>query len=154
MPEIIHETYIEAPIERCFDLARSIEAHIATAPQTNERVVAGVASGLMELGDWVTWEATHLGVRQKLTSRITEMDRPYRFADEMVKGAFHSFTHTHEFTKQGSGTLMVDRFVYRSPFGLAGKIADRLFVKRHMENFLSARALGLKRLAESGKAES
>lgn len=77
MPMIYHETYIEAPIERCFDLARSIEVHIETVPKTSERAIAGTTSGLMELGDWVTWKATHLGVRQKLTSKITEMERPY-----------------------------------------------------------------------------
>ncbi|MGM0896970.1 MAG: SRPBCC family protein [Bacillota bacterium] len=149
MPRIVHETYIEAPIERCFDLARSIEVHIETVSKTNERAIAGTTSGLMELGDWVTWKATHLGVRQKLTSKITEMERPYRFSDEMVKGAFHSFVHTHEFTESGSGTLMKDWFVYRAPFGIIGKLADKLFLERHMEKFLSTRAAELKRIAEN-----
>ncbi|RAZ69579.1 SRPBCC family protein [Planococcus maitriensis] len=149
MPMIYHETYIEAPIERVFDLARSIEVHIETVPKTNERAIAGTTSGLMELGDWVTWKATHLGVRQKLTSKITEMERPYRFSDAMVKGAFHSFHHTHEFTESGSGTLMKDWFVYRAPFGVIGKIADKLFLERHMEKFLSTRAAELKRIAEN-----
>ena len=149
MPKIVHETYIEAPIERCFDLARSIEVHIETASKTNERAIAETTSGMMELGDWVTWKATHLGVRQKLTSKITEMERPHRFSDEMVKGAFHSFHHTHEFTESGSGTLMVDWFVYRAPLGFIGKLADKLFLERHMEEFLSTRAAELKRIAES-----
>ena len=36
MPMIYHETYIEAPIERVFDLARSIEVHIETVSKTND----------------------------------------------------------------------------------------------------------------------
>ncbi|MBT2581277.1 SRPBCC family protein [Planococcus sp. ISL-109] len=149
MPEILHETFIEAPIEHCFDLARSIDVHMVTLAKTNELAIDGTTSGLMELGDWVTWEATHLGVRQKLTSKITEMDRPHRFSDEMVKGAFHSFTHTHEFTADRGGTIMKERFSYRSPYGIIGKLADKLFLERYMTRFVMNRASELKRIAEA-----
>ncbi|WP_332309469.1 SRPBCC family protein [Planococcus lenghuensis] len=124
MPEIIHEIYVDAPIEVCFDLTRDVDVHTATTSDTKERAVEGVTSGLLEEGDTVTWEAVHFGVKQQLTARITEMERPYYFKDELVKGAFKWFVHTHEFEKQGTGTLMRDRFVYASPFGFIGKLAD------------------------------
>ncbi len=149
MPDILHETFIDAPIEQCFDLARSIDVHIETLAKTNEQAIAGTTSGLMELGDWVTWKATHLGVRQKLTSKITEMERPHRFSDEMVKGAFHSFIHTHEFIEVDGGTLMKERFSYRSPYGFVGKFADKLFLERYMTRFVVNRANELKRIAET-----
>ncbi|WP_308302518.1 SRPBCC family protein [Peribacillus deserti] len=85
--------------------------------------------GLMELGDTVTWEAIHFGVKQKLTARIIEMDNPKKFTDTMVKGAFHSFTHTHEFSKCLTGTVMKDTFAYTSPFGILGNLADTLFLE-------------------------
>lgn len=107
-----------------------------------------MTTGLMENGDTVTWEAVHLGVRQRLTAKIIEMDRPHKFTDVMVKGAFHSFTHTHEFIESGTGTLMKDTFSYKSPFGIIGKIADRLFLERYMKNFITDRAKELKRIAE------
>lgn len=149
MPDIHHETFIKAPIEHIFDLARSIDVHIETLAKTNEQAIAGTTSGLMELGDWVTWRATHLGVRQKLTSKITEMERPHRFSDEMVKGAFHSFVHTHEFIAVKGGTIMKERFSYRSPFGIVGKLADKLFLERYMTRFVVNRANELKRIAEA-----
>ena len=74
MPKIIHETYIEAPLVKCFDLARSVEKHIETTSNTNEKAVAGVTTGLLQLGDSVTWEAIHFGVKQKLTAKIVAMD--------------------------------------------------------------------------------
>jgi len=40
LPTISIETIIAAPIERCFDLARSVEAHVETSHFTDERVVA------------------------------------------------------------------------------------------------------------------
>ncbi|WP_394218945.1 SRPBCC family protein [Halobacillus trueperi] len=154
MPVIIHRTFIEAPPHVCFDLARNGDVHTQTTSNTKEKAVAGVTEGWMEEGDEVTWEATHFGIRQRLTARITEMDRPHRFVDVMVKGAFHSFTHTHVFFEQGEGTLMVDTFDYRSPLGPLGSIADRLFLEKYMKGFIERRAHELKRMAEHEKTQS
>ncbi|WP_298827946.1 SRPBCC family protein [uncultured Planococcus sp.] len=148
MPIITHEIYIQAPIRVCFDLARNVEIHTRTTAKTKERAVAGVTEGLMEQGDSVTWEATHFGVKQKLTAKIIEMEKPYQFIDEMVKGAFHSFTHTHEFIEKDNGTIMRDRFVYRSPLGFLGIVADKLFLEAYMRSFIVNRAIELKKIAE------
>ena len=94
-------------------------------------------------------EAVHFGVRQRLTSRITRFDRPWLFENEMVHGAFHSFTHRHEFRPAEGGTLMVDEFRYRSPLGPIGVVADRLFLERYMRRLLVDRAAFLKRAAEA-----
>jgi len=149
MPTITYEIYIEAPRTVCFDLARNVDVHTQTTGSTNERAVAGVTTGLMEKGDEVTWEATHLGVKQKLTAKIIEMEKPYRFTYTMVKGAFHSFVHTHEFLESGTGTIMKDRFVYRSPLGVLGKLADKLFLEKYMSRFIANRAEELKKAAEN-----
>jgi ligand-binding SRPBCC domain-containing protein len=149
MPTLRIETRIRAQREICFDLARSIDAHRGSTERTGERVAAGRQSGLMELGEEITWEARHMGVRQRLTARITRMERPRYFVDEMVKGAFAEFRHTHEFEDLGDGvTLMRDVFAYRAPLGVVGKIADSLFLARYMERFLETRAAFLKTEAE------
>ncbi|MCR2822703.1 SRPBCC family protein [Lederbergia panacisoli] len=148
MPSIENDIYINAPINICFDLARNVEAHIETSKKTKERAISGVTVGLMENGDTVTWEAIHFGVKQKLTAKIIEMERPYKFTDVMVKGAFHSFTHTHEFIESGAGTIMKDTFSYKAPFGIFGKLADTLFLKKYMRKFIINRAKELKRIAE------
>ncbi|MDR7073057.1 SRPBCC family protein [Fictibacillus barbaricus] len=150
MPVIQHKEYIAAPIEICFDLARNINVHTQTTSHTKEKAIGGVTSGLIEEGESVTWEAVHLGVKQRLTAKIIEMERPYRFVDVMVKGAFHSFTHTHTFEDTNEGTVMVDHFEYKSPFGIIGKLADFLFLEKYMTNFLVTRAKALKDIAESG----
>src|SRR5258706_9790120 len=110
MPTIRLETYIDAPVERCFDLSLSVDLHRHSVAHTRERPVAGVTSGVMKLGDTVTWEAVHFGIKQHLTSKITAYERPYRFTDEMVEGAFQGIHHTHEFVHQLPRTLMLDIF--------------------------------------------
>jgi ligand-binding SRPBCC domain-containing protein len=141
-------TLIDAPVERCFDLARSIDAHLASTSATRERVAAGKAHGLLELGDEVTWEAKHLGVRQRLSSKIVAFDRPRYFRDSMVRGAFARFDHDHTFESIDGGTRMIDDFDFDAPLGVLGRLADVIFLRSYMTRFLTERAQELKRLAE------
>jgi ligand-binding SRPBCC domain-containing protein len=142
-------TSVAAPPERVFNLARSIDAHQESAEGTHERAVAGVTSGLIGLGEEVTWEAHHFGIKQKLTVRVSSFECPFRFQDTMVSGAFKSMKHDHEFVAHPPGTLMIDRFESESPFGLFGRIFDRIFLFGHLRKFLIRRNNVLKRLAES-----
>ena len=149
MPVIVLRTRVAAPPARCFDLARDVELHQQSTAASRERAVAGVTAGLLGASDEVTWEATHFGVRQRLTSRITEFDPPNRFVDEMVRGAFARFRHEHQFLSLPDGTEMVDIFDYTSPLGPLGRVADRLFLKRYMTRLLRERNAYLKRAAQS-----
>jgi ligand-binding SRPBCC domain-containing protein len=150
MPLLRIETRIQATQTVCFDLARSVSAHVAPMSKSGERVVAGKMTGLLGLGDEVTWEARHFGVKQRLTARITRMEAPTLFVDEMVSGAFAEFQHSHEFEDLGAGTtLMRDIFSFRSPLGPLGRLADALFLTRYMRRLLQVRASHLKSEAEA-----
>ncbi|MEM6552867.1 MAG: SRPBCC family protein [Planctomycetota bacterium] len=149
MIEITVITDMRAPIRRCFDLARSIDAHVATVEGTGERAIAGRTSGLIGLGESVTWEARHFGVRQRLTSRITVMDRPTFFQDRMERGAFRSFEHDHVFEDVGEGlTRMTDVLRFSAPGGPIGWAFERVVLGRYMRRFLTERAEALRVLAE------
>jgi len=151
VPIIRVTTDIAAPPSRCFDLARCVDAHVASTAGTSERAIAGVTTGLLGPGDDVTWRARHFGVTQTLTSRITAFDRPARFQDSMVRGAFARIVHDHEFVATPSGTRMIDVFDFAAPLGPLGRIAERLFLNAYMTRLLERRGHVLKRLAESGE---
>ena len=154
MPTIRLETFIKAPITLCFDLARNVEVHMASTSMTGERAVAGTTSGLLGLNDWVTWEAKHLGVRQRLTSKITALERPRMFVDEMQRGAFKSFHHLHLFEEKDGGTLMKDEMTFVSPFGTLGRVVDRVFLENYMRRFLIIHNDYIKNLAEAKSLEA
>jgi ligand-binding SRPBCC domain-containing protein len=141
-------TSIKAPIEICFDLARSIDLHIESTKATNERAIAGRTSGLIEQGESVTWEATHFFIRQQLSTRIVEMRRPHYFKDVMISGAFRSMEHEHFFESNGDHILMTDIFRYEVPYGIAGKIFDYFILKRYMTNLLLTRNELIKKAAK------
>jgi len=148
LPLIKLRTEIAAPPEVVFDLARSIDLHKQSMQHTSEEAIAGRTSGLIEMGETVTWRARHFEVMQTLTSKVTGFERPTYFADEMVKGAFKSFRHEHFFEPTENGTLQIDHFYYTSPLGLLGKLADWLFLRKYMTRLLERRNELMKEVAK------
>ncbi len=151
MPEIHLTSFIAAPVERVFDLSRSINLHQISTASTNEKAIAGVMNGLISLGETVTWEAKHLFKKRQFTSKITEMQRPGFFTDEMVKGDFISFHHEHHFKTVQNGTIMIDKINFETPYGMIGKIANSIFLRSYLEKFLVKRNAVIKEYAETQK---
>ncbi|MGL6076644.1 MAG: SRPBCC family protein [Fimbriiglobus sp.] len=149
MAQFMIVTVIAAPVEVCFDLARDIDFHVRSLHDTGERAVAGRTTGLIGLGESVTWEARHLGVRQRLTAQVTVFDRPTHFRDVMTRGAFRSFAHDHHFQAQGDQTVMTDEIEFRSPFGPLGWLVDKLFMTRYLRRLLEGRCQAIKHEAET-----
>ena len=141
-------TPINAPLNTCFNLSRSIDLHVDSMAKTKETAIAGRVSGLIEFGETVTWRAKHFGVWHTLTSKITGFDFPNSFTDEMVTGAFKSFKHQHLFYSQNDGTLMIDIFEFESPFGIFGNLANLLFLKNYLHKLLQNRNKLIKEIAE------
>lgn len=148
MPLIQLTTVINAPIERCFDLARSIDLHKLSTGNTNEEAIAGVTSGLIGIGETVTWRAKHFGIRQSLTSKITALEYPFYFRDEMLDGIFKKIEHDHRFEKSNDCTLMKDYFEFESPLGFIGRIVNELVLKSYLKNLLIYRNQIIKEMGE------
>ena len=142
---------IAVPIERVFDLSRSINLHQISTASTNEKAIGGIMSGLINKNETVTWQAKHLFKTRQFTSKITEMKTPVSFIDEMIKGDFKSFRHEHHFKAAENGTIMIDLIDFETPYGKIGKIANALFLKSYLENFLIKRNEVIKEYAETQK---
>jgi ligand-binding SRPBCC domain-containing protein len=119
--------------------------------QTGEKAIAGRTSGLIALGETVTWRAKHLGVWQSLTSKITEFEYPNYFTDEMVEGAFKSIRHEHLFYAVNNQTVMKDIFAFESPYGMLGELFNFLFLGWYMQRLLKKRNRVIKKVAESDR---
>ena len=150
MTTLSTETLIQAPPERCFDLARSVDLHAAGASGIAGRATAGRTSGLSVLGDRTTWTARFFGLYFALTTEITAFDRPHGFADAQCFGPFVHFGHVYTFRDAGPGqTVMTDVFSFQSPFGLIGTLFDSVVLRGRMRAVMAARAETIKRAAES-----
>jgi ligand-binding SRPBCC domain-containing protein len=143
-------TRIQAPRDRCFDLARSVDLHVQSGARTREVVIAGRTRGLLALGDEITWRARHFGIWQTLTVRMTACDPPVHFRDSMIRGMFARLDHDHSFEHDGrGGTVMCDRFDFDAPLGVLGRLAERLVLTNYLRRFLTARNDELRKVAES-----
>ena len=149
MPIIELKTEIKADIQIVFDLSRSIDLHKISTKLTHETAIAGRTSGLIQLGESVTWKAKHFGIYQKLTSKITEYKRPHYFVDEMIGGTFKAFKHEHHFEYCNGITILTDYFDYVSPLGILGRLVDKLFLNKYMVELLEKRNQTIKEFAES-----
>jgi ligand-binding SRPBCC domain-containing protein len=151
MSKIHLTTFIAAPIERVFNLSRSINLHKISTAKTKEDAIAGVTTGLINLDETVTWQAKHLFKTRQHTSKITAMETPVSFVDEMIKGDFKSFRHQHFFKTVDNGTIMIDILEFESPYGTIGKIFNAVYLKKYLEKFLIKRNAVIKEYAETTK---
>lgn len=141
-------TELKATPAQCFDASRNLDLHVSSMAHTGEKVVAGRTAGLIEMGEQVTWEAQHFGVRQRFTSKITAFDSPNYFQDSMVQGAFRSFVHDHYFDPAPNGTVMKDVINFQSPLGFIGRVVDRLIMASYLKRLILARNLSIKEALE------
>jgi ligand-binding SRPBCC domain-containing protein len=125
--------------ERLFDLARDITAHTDSMSRSRETAVGGIRSGVIGLGEHVTWRAWHFGLPLRMTSRITAMEPPQSFTDEQTRGPFRYFTHEHTFRPYGAGCLMIDRVSFSAPLGFLGQLVERLVLAAYMRRLIEQR---------------
>ena len=56
------------------------------------------------------------------------------------KGPYRRWVHRHRFAPEDGGTRMRDRVEYELPFGILGRLAHRLLVRRQLESIFRHRA--------------
>ncbi len=151
MVTLEERTVIRATVEHCFDMARSVEVHLAGNVHWGEQAVAagGVVSGLLDMGQRVTWRAKHFGVWHELTSEITAFDPPLYFQDCMVQGIFRFMRHDHYFRDLGNGcTGMCDVFCFAAPVPILGRLIEAAVLRRYMRALLRERNAAIRSAAE------
>ena len=144
-------TFIAAPVERVFDLARSIDLHKKSFSHWKEEAVSGVTTGLINLNDTVTWKARHLGKNRFFKSRITALERPSSFIDEMAEGDFKTLSHEHHFKPVNNGTIMIDIMKFEAPYGGIGRLFSRLYLAGYLRKLLEHRNKTIREYAETEK---
>ena len=151
MPTIHLTTFIAAPVDVVFDLSRHVGVHKESMSKFKEEAVAGTRFGLIEKEDTITWRAKHLLKNRFLRVKVTEMKRPEMFTDIQSQGDFKSMKHEHHFKSCENGTLLIDLFHFETPYGMAGKWFNTLYLTRYMQKLLEQRNRTIKEFAESGK---
>ena len=151
MAKIHLTTLINAPVERVFDLSRSINVHRIAFSSKNEKAIEGITTGLINENETVTWQAKHLYKVRKIKTKITSMNFPDHFIVQMVHGDFKSFRHEHHFKSIDNGTFLIDIIEFESPYGIIGQLTNQLFLTSYLHQLLLHRNEVIKQYAESSK---
>lgn len=147
MGKIVLNTFIPAPANVCFDLARSVDVHVNSMAENNERVVSGKLNGLLQHEDIIEWNAKHFGIGWRMRVKISAMTPGKWFIDEMVQGPFAMMKHKHEFISLGNTTLMRDVFIFRAPLGWLGRLVDTYILTPYLTSLLKKRNEFIRTLA-------
>lgn len=144
-------TFIQAPVERVFDLSRHIDLQKKVVTRHQEEPVAGTRFGLIGKDETVTWKARHLFKTRLLRSRVTEMSRPFVFVDEQSPGERPMVKHEHHFKACNNGTIMIDLIHFETRFGLLGKIFNAFYLSSYVREWIEQRNRAIKEYAETEK---
>lgn len=149
MPLIHATSVIHAPMDRVFDLARSVGLHKAVMRKYRDGKVEGGTNGFMEVGDVVRWSRHYLGRDRTVEVKIRSMDSPKAFGSILVRGSFASLRHEHFFKPIQNGTLLIDLLEYTPAFGVIGRWMDRRFFQPMLRKHLEKKNQVIKQYAES-----
>lgn len=91
-------------------------------------------------GTEIDYELKIWGIPVNWTSKISRWNPPNEFRDEMMRGPYKTWEHTHTFKRRESDTLIVDDVYYELPLGLPGRLAAGFVVKWDVASIFRHRA--------------
>lgn len=144
-------TFVQAPVQRVYDLARNISVLKSSLRDTPAEVNSGAGGHLFSPGDTLTFQSRNLGKTRTVTARITEMDGKSLFTEEQVKGDLKSFRHAHHFKETENGTIMIDLIECEGPRDFIGSLAGERALRRFIERIAGKRIAQIRQYAESEK---
>lgn len=148
MERIERTIAIDAPIERVFHFHDDTQNLLKITPPNIK--VSIETMGSPGLGYEVT-----LKIRQfiffvmRWHVRITAYQPPSLMVDVQVRGPFKSWKQTRQLRSVNGKTELTDIVEYEAPFGVIGRIANALVIRRQVEQMFAFRQNATKRILES-----
>lgn len=106
-----------------------------------------ITSGIplnMYAGQIISYKVSPIpGIRTNWVTEITHVSEGKYFVDEQRYGPYRMWHHEHHFEAQSGGVLMTDRISYKLPFGMIGRFAHFIFIRRQLELIFEFRAKSL-----------
>lgn len=106
----------------------------------------------MYAGMFITYKVRPAaGIKLNWVTEITQISNRKYFIDEQRRGPFSIWHHEHHFREVSGGIEMHDILYYAVPFGILGKLANMLFVKKKVEYIFIYREKQIEELFETAK---
>jgi hypothetical protein len=146
--QVKEHVHVRAPIERCFELARSVElAGEMAGVQVTENGIAR-SHGQVQAGDHMIWKGWSFGLPARHESVVTRVEAPRALEDRMVRGRFRRFEQIQSLSEIDDHTLVTATVRFVIPRGLPGRLLARHLVIPSITRMLQRRMNLLKETAE------
>lgn len=115
--------------------AKIDHANIVAPPTTEDGVTSAAGVGSRITLSFLPFPGSPF--RVKWEAEISEFSWNSHFCDQQIRGPFASWKHCHRVSSVLSRgielTLLTDEVEYLPPFGILGRLAHRLFLRRQIE---------------------
>jgi ligand-binding SRPBCC domain-containing protein len=111
-----------------------------TPPQLDFKILTDLGEKDIYRGMLIDYTLKPLfGIRLHWQTEIWKLKKPRMFIDRQLKGPYKIWEHTHEFIQKEKGIIMKDAVKYQLPFGIIGKMAHSLIVRKKIEHIFNYR---------------
>ncbi|NMB80783.1 MAG: SRPBCC family protein [Ignavibacteria bacterium] len=80
-----------------------------------------------------------LSIPMRWVTEITHVKEKEYFIDEQRFGPYKFWHHLHQFSIENGELIMIDKLNYALPFGILGRIVNKLFVRKRIEEIFNYR---------------
>jgi len=151
MPKIHITNFINAPVDRVFNLSRNLTLNKLALKGGKEQYLSSAAGNLLTAGETITLRARHLGKNRELTARVIDLKLAEGYTEEQIKGDLKSYRHEYHFKKVDNGTILIDLLEFEGPRDLLGSLAARFFLKSYFEAVVKKKNDLIRQYAETEK---
>ena len=137
--ELTARTVLDAPPERAFSFFTHPEN---LGPLTPSQIGLAVETAPSEMSPGARVDLRLRSGRRiplRWTTCIESWEPGRRFVDSQLRGPYSSWWHEHSFRAADGRTVMTDHVLYSVPFGILGRLANRLFVAPSLRRIFSFR---------------
>lgn len=140
--QVIRKQLINTNIDDLWSFMSSPKNLEKITPESMEfKITSNNGDQLMYPGMIISYKITPLlNFPLRWVTEITHVKEKEFFVDEQRLGPYRMWHHEHIFKIKEDGVLMTDIITYIPPFGLLGKLANNLFIKRRINKIFDYRS--------------
>ena len=138
MAHFEHSSVISAARNQVFDYVSNINS-LPEIMSVDYKIESTAPVGKLKVGSEYEIKITRMGISVAWSIVIEDVVPNVFVRDRQSRGPFALWIHTQKFEDHGESTLLTDLIEYDVPFGLLGKLADDIFIRRDLENIFRHR---------------
>jgi ligand-binding SRPBCC domain-containing protein len=140
MHQLITKQQLPISLEEAWEFFSSPRNLEEITPTDMRFIITNMPEGRMYPGMIIMYKVSPLfGIKLKWMTEITHVEEGSFFIDNQKAGPFKIWHHQHHFRKTEGGVEMTDIVTYAAPFGILGRLAEKLTVHKRVRQIFDYR---------------